>query len=172
MSAATQPLTADIPDPDEPGTWLVEPESLTTERTVGQLPAVATDRQCAGPQLFALVDVCDPDRAYYYGIDVGSAAFTVRRDPESHQTNFGSWISMQTAFERLDGLAGGPGRLALVVFDSAPAVAVTAIGALSLAIAPTNELAYQAQWNWHGSTLDPVDHGVSFVVGDEEGDRD
>jgi hypothetical protein len=106
------------------------------------LPAVPTDQRCSGSQLFALVDAVDPDRVYYYGIDVGSGAFTVRRDPESHRTDFGSWISMQTAFERLDGLAGGPGRLVLVVFDSVPVAAVTAIdrSGPALAVAPVKEL--------------------------------
>jgi hypothetical protein len=150
MPAATEPLAADIPDPDEPGAW----QSRTTEGGVGQLPAV---QQGTGPQLFALVDACDPDRVYCYGVDVGAGAFTVRRDPESHHTDFGSWISMQTAFERLDGLAGGPGRLALVVFDSVPAVAMTAIGGLALAVAPTNEL---AQRNWQGAMLDSADRRV------------
>jgi hypothetical protein len=108
--------------------------------------------------MFALVDAVDPDRVYYYGIDVGAGAFTVRRDPDSRQTDFGSWISMRTAFERLDGMAGGPGRLALVVFDSVPAVPVTAIeqDGPALAAAPTNELEYRAQSNWRGNLLDSV----------------
>src|SRR5207302_1163225 len=117
------------------------------ETTTSHLPAVATDQRCAGPRLFALVDACEPDRVYYYGIDVGTGAFTVRRDPASHQTAFGSWISMQSAFERLVGMAGGPGRLALVVFDNVPAVAVTAIDGLALAVAPTNELEHHLEWN-------------------------
>jgi hypothetical protein len=68
----------------------------------------------------------------------------VRCDPAGHQTAFGKWISMRTAFARLDGLAGGPGRLALVVFDSAPAMALMALGP-ALAPAPTNELDYRTQ---------------------------
>jgi hypothetical protein len=121
--------------------------SKTTELIAG-----TSDQLCAGPQLFALVDICDPDRVYCYGVDVGTQAFTVRCDPESRQKDFGSWISMRSAFERLDSLAGGPGRLALVVFDSAPTVAVTAVGpgGLGLAMIQTNELVHQAQWNGTG----------------------
>jgi hypothetical protein len=103
--------------------------------------------------LFALVDACDPKRVHHYGIDLGAGAFTVRCDPAGHQTAFGKWISMRTAFARLDGLAGGPGRLALVVFDSAPAMALMALGP-ALAPAPTNELDYRTQGNWHSYLLD------------------
>jgi hypothetical protein len=125
---------------------------------------MVADQQWAGPQLFALVDACDPDRVYYYGVDVGTMAFTVRRDPTSHQTAFGSWISMQTAFERLDGLAGGPGRLALVVFDSAPAVAMMAMGQDEPAPAATatGELEFQPEWNWPDYLLDSSDHRMTL----------
>jgi hypothetical protein len=125
---------------------------------------VVTDQQWAGPQLFALVDAGDPDRVYYYGVDVGKGAFTARRDPDSHQTDFGSWISMQTAFERLDSLAGGPGRLALVVFDSAPAMAMMATGQgkPALAVAATGELRYQPEWNCPGYLLDSSDRRVTL----------
>jgi hypothetical protein len=160
-----QERTAGIPDGDVPGTLLVQLEPPSTEATtLSQLPAVITDQQGTGPQLFALVEACDPNRVYCYGIDVGAGAFTVRRNPDSHQTDFGSWISMQTAFKRLDGLAGGPGHLALVVFDSAPAVAVTAMahGWQALVMAPANELEYRKQWNWREAMLGCVDRCVTL----------
>jgi hypothetical protein len=166
MPATTKPvdLTAGIPDPGEPGTQLVQLEPPSTDgTTLSQLPAVITDQQGTGPQLFALVDVCDPERVYCYGIDLGTGAFTVQCDP-ANQTAFGKWISMRTAFERLDCLAGGPGRLALVVFDSAPAVAVTAMarGWQALAMAPANELEYRKQWNWREAMLGCVDRCVTL----------
>jgi hypothetical protein len=161
MSASSNPATAGSPTPDHPGMSLAP--SPSTAGTANQLPAVAGDQQWPGPQLFALVDAGDPDRVYCYGVDVGTGAFTVRRDPASHQTDFGSWISMQTAFERLDGLAGGPGRLALVVFDSAPAVAMMAMGPgePALAVAATGELEYRPQRNWLDYLLDSSDRRVT-----------
>lgn len=92
------------------------------------LPEVVTDEAFDGPRFFALVNADNPDSVFYYGIDVGNGAFTVRRDPDTQHTNFGSWISMRTAFRRLNSMAGEQSRMALVVFDSVPAEALTAWG--------------------------------------------
>lgn len=91
-----------------------------------QLPEKVTSGEVVGPQFFALVNAYDPDSVYYYGIDVGNGAFTVRRDPNSHETNFGSWSSMRSAYRMLDKLSAGRKNMALVVFDSVPAKALTA----------------------------------------------
>jgi hypothetical protein len=91
------------------------------------LPAITEDASADGPQFFALVHASDPNRVCYFGVDVGDGAFTVRRDPATGHTNFGSWQSMTSALDRLDQLNGATGQMALVVFDSVPVVAVTAL---------------------------------------------
>jgi hypothetical protein len=90
-------------------------------------PVVAEDISGAGPQFFALIHGGDPNRVCYFGIDVGDGAFTVRRDPVTGHTNFGSWNSMESALERLDQLNGANGHMTLVVFDSVPVAAVRAL---------------------------------------------
>jgi hypothetical protein len=91
------------------------------------LPALAEDTSADGPQFFALVHAADPSRVCYFGIDVGNGAFTVRRDPVTGHTNFGSWQSMTSALKRLDQITGANGQLTAVVFDSVPVAVVTAL---------------------------------------------
>lgn len=88
--------------------------------------ALAT-RQSDGPQLFALVDIEDPDRVQFYGLSAGEHTFTVRTDPVTHHTNFGKWRSMESALRRLASITGLENRMALVTFDSVPIGAVTAL---------------------------------------------
>lgn len=92
------------------------------------LPAVADDGPAGCPQFFALVNAHDPDRVYYLGVDVGNRAFTVRCDPQTHHTNFGHWNSMESALRRLDKFSGGQANMALLVYDSVPVMALTAMG--------------------------------------------
>jgi hypothetical protein len=91
------------------------------------LPACAEDTSADGPRFFALVHAADPNRVCYLGIDVGNGAFTVRRDPVTGHTNFGSWQSMTSALRRLDQLTGANGQLTAVLFDSVPVEVVTAL---------------------------------------------
>lgn len=98
----------------------------TTDTAV--LPELTDDQPCTEPQLFALVDATNPNTIHYYGLDLGNAAFTVRSRQAGVGTNFGSWISMHSAFERLDRMAGPYVRLALVMYDSVPVMVTAALG--------------------------------------------
>jgi hypothetical protein len=91
------------------------------------LPALTAEDATSGPQFFALVHAADPNRVCYFGVNVGNGAFTVRRDPGTGHTNFGSWNSMESALKRLDQMTGASGQMALVVFDSVPVAVVTAL---------------------------------------------
>jgi hypothetical protein len=114
----TRPARAsDVPMP-------VRGAALATTNQTANLPAPAVEQPCTDPQLFALVDASNPTRIYYYGVDVGNAAFTIRRDRPGAGTNFGSWISVETAFEKLDRITGPHVRLALVFYDSVPVEAL------------------------------------------------
>lgn len=84
--------------------------------------ATLADQPSVEPQMFALVDASDPTKIYFHGIDTGNGAFTV--SGSDGPTNFGKWMSMQSAFERLDMMTGPHVQLALVMFDSLPVMAV------------------------------------------------
>lgn len=118
------PQVAKLPEPATRSGSHDETEATTQMTT---LPALTEDTSADGPQLFALVHASDPSHVCYFGIDVGNGAFTVRRDPVTGHTNFGSWQSMTSALKRLDQITGANGQMALVVFDSVPVAAVTAL---------------------------------------------
>jgi hypothetical protein len=86
-----------------------------------------------------LVDLTDPSRVHYYGADIGTSAFTSRCDPDDGHTNFGRWNSMRSAFDRLDQFSGPDVDLALTVFDSVPALALTALSAYVPQVLPESE---------------------------------
>jgi hypothetical protein len=94
----------------------------------GNLPELGTVLPSAGAEFFALVDIFDPSQVHYYGVDVGTSAFTVRCAPDGAMTSFGHWNSMESAFKRLDQFAGPNVHLALMVYDSVPVLALSALG--------------------------------------------
>lgn len=87
------------------------------------VPATGADVAFSSVQMFALVSAADPATVTHYGIEVGTGAYTFRTDANGH-TNFGHWRSMQSAFEKLDRMAGPEHNLALVLFDSIPVMAL------------------------------------------------
>lgn len=93
-----------------------------------RLLAALSDYQFDGPKFFALVNADDPNQVYYYGLDVGECAFTVRTDPDTQHTNFGSWNSPESACHRLASFTGGHIRMALMLFDSVPVAVKMALG--------------------------------------------
>lgn len=90
----------------------------------GRQPALRSDSALFGGQLFALVDASNPDVISHWGVDTGTGAVTVHRDPETGRTDFGSWISMESAYKRLGQIAGPQHPLALVMYDSLPTTAL------------------------------------------------
>lgn len=71
------------------------------------------------PQLFAIVNDDNRDQIYCYGLDLGEeGAYTIRRDPNSGQLDFGAWHSMETAFRRFRRALRNEVKLHLIVLET------------------------------------------------------
>lgn len=130
--------------PVRPAGTLVRPEDnrISSHDTAQDLPNIGSFQPFAAPHFFALVDMFDPSQVHYYGVDVGTSAFTVRCGTDGSNTNFGHWNSMESAFARLNQFAGPDVHLALISYDSVPVMARSAIGGYELrAVATQNNLA-------------------------------
>jgi hypothetical protein len=112
---------------------------MACHEAAGNLPDLTAGQPFPGAEFFALVNLLDAGDVHYYGIDMGTSAFTVRCGPNG-STSFGHWNSMESALKRLDQFEGPDTHLALMVYDSVPVMALSALGVHTLQALDTSEV--------------------------------